>query len=133
MGSGMRKAGAVVFAGFLSGLLFMELETARFQKEGTLWERAEEKIRLRGKVEVIEKREEGYRLVLREVSVENAAAAGGGTEGGFEGNLSEGNVIAAGGLTEAAVSGKTAKEAGFEGDIPAENLGRRSERSCRDL
>ena len=123
MGSGMRKAGAVVFAGFLSGLLFMELETARFQKEGTLWETAEEKIRLRGKVEVIEKREEGYRLVLREVSVENAAAAGGGAEGGFERNLSEEDVAAAGGLTEAAVSGKTAKEAGFDGDIPAENPG----------
>lgn len=123
MGGGMRKAEAVVFVGFLSGLLFMELETTRFQKEGELWETTKEEIRIRGRVEVIEEREEGYRLILRQVSVENAAAAGGVAEGGFEGNLSEEDVAAAGGLTESVVSGKTAKEAGLEGNIPAESLG----------
>ena len=67
-GEGKEKAAAAVFAGFFLGFFVMALETWRFEGEETAWDAfKEEDARIWGRVEAIEERENGFRLILGDV------------------------------------------------------------------
>ena len=67
-GEGKEKAAAAVFAGFFLGFFVMALETWRFEGEETAWDAyKKEDARIWGRVEAIEEREDGFRLILGDV------------------------------------------------------------------
>ena len=67
-GEGKEKAAAAVFSGFFLGFFVMAFETWRFEGEETAWDAyKKEDARIWGRVEAIEEREDGFRLILGDV------------------------------------------------------------------